>query len=273
MRLSIFNIPITPNTWYSLNDLSQLQLTWDPTPGSYYTFIIYDIDAPYPSAPHDSPFIHLLITNILGSDISKGTVLIEYLLPNPLEDSQLHRYQFSLYRQTTLIPNLQLPNRSQFPLNSFISQNGLELISNETIVVNPSNKQFYLAVSSISTEQRNELPITINSRYPLLIANTQLDQNEQAYCSCVAKVATRQPGQCNLEKAWFEMRDGRECYNPFAVCAASVGTSSRRCYENYNYEAMDDEQLASIAGLRNVRVSTPLNRSALIYELTSEGSS
>ena len=263
MRLAIFNVPVSSNIWYSSSDLSQLQLIWDPIPGSYYTLMIHDIDAPYPAAPNNSPFVHLLITNILDNDISKGTVLIPYLVPNPPEDSQPHRYSFSLYRQQTVIPTLQSFNRAQFPLNSFISQHGLNLVQTETIVIDPAQKQFYLIENS-------ELAVSVNPRHPLLLANNQLDENEQAYCSCVVQVAERQPGQCNLEKAWFEMRDGRECYNPFAVCAASVGTSSRRCYENYNYEAMSDHQLASLAGLRNIDVTSMSNTQSLIDLLKSK---
>jgi hypothetical protein len=66
------------------------------------------------------------------------------------------------------------------------------------------------------------------------------------------------------------MRDGRECYNPFAICAASVGTTSRRCYENYNYEAMSDHQLASLAGLRNIDVTSVSNTQSLIHLLKNK---
>lgn len=56
MQIIINGIPMISNTWYPTSDLLQIQLTWDPIP-VYYTLIIYDIDAPYPTSPNNSPFM------------------------------------------------------------------------------------------------------------------------------------------------------------------------------------------------------------------------
>lgn len=85
--------------------------------------------------------------------------------------------------------------------------------------------------------------MSTNTNHPLIMGATKLTEREQAYCQCVVHGAAKQPGGCNLENAWFEMRDGRECYNPYAVCASSVGASTRKCYENYNYNGMRDDEL------------------------------
>ena len=82
-----------------------------------------------------------------------------------------------------------------------------------------------------------------------------MNEQEQKYCRCVLEVAAKQPGQCNMEKAWFEQRQGETCYNPYAVCANSVGTSSRICGENYNWSALPDEMLTAYANLNNIQVS------------------
>ncbi len=59
-----------------------------------------------------------------------------------------------------------------------------------------------------------------------------LPEKERAYCSCVIKVGEQ------LKKYG---KDG----NAFAICAASTGTTSSRCAENYDFAKMDDDQLKS----------------------------
>jgi len=98
--------------------------------------------------------------------------------------------------------------------------------------------------------------VTFNSAHPLLLGNTSLSDTEQKFCSCVVKVAAAQPGACNLEKAWFEQRDSKTCANPYAVCAHSVGTSTRKCNESYNYSQFTDQQLIALANLNNVTISS-----------------
>lgn len=76
-----------------------------------------------------------------------------------------------------------------------------------------------------------------------------LSEKEEKFCSCVLKVAAKQKGACNTERAWFETRDNKTCYNPYAICAKSVGTTSRKCGENYNFESLSDDELISYAQL------------------------
>lgn len=264
MNLYISNVPLPPNTLRSADDISSLQITWEPKYASEYTLIMYDVDAPYPSEPSSSPFIHLLITNIPGNDISAGLQVFPYLPPNPPSDSQPHRYVIGLYSQSIAIPTLGLTNREMFPLNKFISQYNLYMMESKIIVYDPVQRTFYLY-----QEQEQQAHVTFNSSHRLIRGDTTLTDEEQKYCSCVISVAEKQPSQCNLEKAWFESRDSRVCYNPWAVCAKSTGTSSRKCNENYNYNEFSDSELTAFANLSQIQTSDPLDRLGIISELMS----
>ncbi len=111
------------------------------------------------------------------------------------------------------------------------------------------------------------IPVSPRTRSAMFIPNTILNEREQAYCSCVLKVAAKQPGSCNLEKAWFEQRSGETCYNPYAVCAASVKTSTRECGNNYNYENLADEHLVAFANLHQIKESKPYNRQVMLNRI------
>jgi phosphatidylethanolamine-binding protein (PEBP) family uncharacterized protein len=261
MKLYIRNNLVSSNALYPGGDISSLQINWDAMPGVYYTIIMYDVDSPYPSQPSTAPYIHLLVTNIPGNDISKGQQLFGYMPPSPPSDSQPHRYVIGLYSQRMLIPTINLSNRAMFPLNQFISQYGLHFMESETIVYDPIQTTFYVVAQ--------EPTITYNPAHPLIRGDTTLTESEQNFCSCVVDVAEKQPGACNLEKAWFEYRDLRMCYNPFATCAKSTGTSSRKCYENYNYQEFSDLQLTALANLSQIPTGSPIDRSGVIGQLMS----
>lgn len=249
MNITLRDNKLTSTTAYHLEDFANLQITWHASQRSYHTLIIYDVDA-----GSNSPYVHLLIVNIPGADISQGNVVISYISPNPPMKDSLHQYYIDIYRQSNKITSLHDSLRTHFPLNLFIKQHGLRLIAQEIIYVDPSRQVFFLGESSV----------TINSEHEFIIANSTLDEREQAFCSCVVQVAAKQPGACNLEKAWFEERNGEECYNPFAVCANSVGTTSRDCWNNYNFDVMDDKHLQSLAYLHNKPVPSPYDRDSLI---------
>ena len=89
--------------------------------------------------------------------------------------------------------------------------------------------------------------------------NNNLTEKEEKYCRCVLKVGEKQPESCNLG----EKGRGR-CYNPYAVCAKSVGTTSRRCGENYNFEELSDEQIKTYARLSKIAIPRPYDRQEML---------
>lgn len=229
------------NIAFPSDQLSSFQVSWDADQSLYYTLIIYDVDAPSPSNPSASPFLHALIVNIPGNKIEQGNQLIPYTMPNP--PSGEHRYVIALYRQSYKVPINTISKRENFDLINFVNNNQLILVENETLVADSKFKDFYLYSEKELGSNPINSQVTFNSKYPLIIPNSLLSDREMAFCECVIDVGTKQPGKCNLEKAWFEERDEHVCYNPFAVCAKSVGTTSRNCKENFNSQQMTPAQL------------------------------
>ncbi len=88
-------------------------------PDKLYTLVIWD-----PDAPHKPSFLHWLVTNIPGGDISRGTVVQTYHPPSPPAGSGEHRYYVGLYEQPGKINVGKLP-RTGFHINTFTSKYGL----------------------------------------------------------------------------------------------------------------------------------------------------
>lgn len=167
------------------------------------------------------------------------------MAPNPPVRDSVHQYYIEVYLQPRRIASLPQVQRTRFPIDSFIRQHGLQRIGQEVVYADPSHQVFYVGESQV----------TVNAQHEFIRPDTNLDEREQAFCSCVVQVAAKQPGACNLEKAWFEERNGETCKNPFAICANSVGTTSRDCMSNYDFDFMNEQQLQSLAYLHNKQVS------------------
>ena len=66
--------------------------------GAMYTIMLVDPDINYaPFGTMDHPFLHMLLANIPGAQVSNGQTLASYYGPAPA--SGTHRYYFLLYRQ------------------------------------------------------------------------------------------------------------------------------------------------------------------------------
>jgi phosphatidylethanolamine-binding protein (PEBP) family uncharacterized protein len=96
---------------------------------------------------------------------------------------------------------------------------------------------------------------------------TDLGEHQQKYCRCVLHAAAKQPDWCLEDKAWRDKREGATCYNPYAVCAKSTGTSSRSCGSNYDYQNFPDDELISYARLSKVHIPLPYNRQQMINNI------
>mmetsp|Transcript_27800 Transcript_27800/g.54720 ORF Transcript_27800/g.54720 Transcript_27800/m.54720 type:complete len:236 (+) Transcript_27800:2-709(+) len=75
-------------------------VSWDGDKDKFYTLVFTDPDAPARSNPMFREFIHWVVTDIPGQDISKGSTVIDYLGPAPPCNSGLHRYLFLVFEQS-----------------------------------------------------------------------------------------------------------------------------------------------------------------------------
>ena len=95
----------------------------------------------------------------------------------------------------------------------------------------------------------------------------QLPEKEAKYCRCILHVASQQKPECLRQKSWFKQIDGGRCTNPYAVCAKSVGKTSRRCGLYYNYDELPDEELIGYAHLNRIEVPDPYNRGEILKRI------
>lgn len=246
------------HTKYPLSKLNDLTVDWKSRTTTLNTLIIYDEDAPYPSRNTMSPYLHLLLTNIPDSQIEKGSVIMPYTPPSPPQNSEPHHYVVAVYNQHKKVENPVVSKRDNFSVQNLTK--AMSPREQKYIIVFPSTREFYISDNRIS--------ITPNPNHPLIIQNSMLSEDEQKFCSCVVDVAVKQPGSCNLEKAWFEERESRTCYNPYAVCARQIGTSTRNCDANYNFKAMTDRQLTALMNLKG-RDTSSMSRGEMITTLAA----
>ncbi len=94
MELHHNNKILPKNFWMNVPEINNIEFTWEYKNDIYYTLIIYDIDTSY-------TFVHLLIANIPKNDIEYGTIILDYMKPNP--PSGTHRYTITVFEQTKLI--------------------------------------------------------------------------------------------------------------------------------------------------------------------------
>ncbi len=263
-----------------------LNVEWIADPNQFYTVIMYDLDSPLPAPNNsESPYLHLLVTNIKGMDIGNGDSLIAYIPPNPPQNSLPHTYNTDIYLQIGPIKPVQHSVRKNFDLMGFTDRNKLQLIDRTSFKVG----------AIVATAGSSSLPALPNIVVPIQSPNisvdlsagtrkaettnyflpgTTLTDQQQKWCRCVLKVADKQRGACNIERAWFETRGTIVCYNPYAICSKSVGTSTRECGKNYDFESLSDNHLIAYAELHqkdkdgnNIIIPIPYDRTAMLENI------
>ena len=195
-----------------------------------YTVIILDYNSVKP------PYLHLLVTNIPKNDIIQGTVVQPFSKFSPPVTDSPHEYHFYLLEQEQPLNNIPQQLVNNFNLDRFRKKYNLQEVDEVVIEVvhDKNNKKTSWFKPGLTEKQ-------------------------EKYCSCVLEVAAKQPGACNLEEAWFEQRDDNTSYNPYAVCAKSVGTSFRDCGQYYNYDQLPSQlnkAYANLKGLSTMGLST-----------------
>ena len=258
MEASFGGVPITNESSVSTAQASgQLALIWPASPSYYYTVMMLDAHP---------PFLHFLQTNVPGNDLDRGNILMLYLAPHPPADSPPHTYAITIFQQPKIINADLLTSREQFNWNQFVQMYGLDAIFSLQFQVSSANAGSMASSPSGVGSNPSHNPGKDKSHW--IIPGTTLDEREQKYCRCLLHVGSKQPGRCNLEKAWFEEYDsGRRCANPWAICAKSVGTTTRQCGDNYNYDAIPDSELIAFANLHNILEPEPYNRIELLRRI------
>jgi hypothetical protein len=100
-----------------------------PTDGIHendkYTLVMFTPDYPFRLNPDSGVFVNWMVSNIKGSDISKGNVSAEYLQPLPTEYAGTFRFVFYLLKQKRdcEIKMNSFEERKNFDLRKFTREN------------------------------------------------------------------------------------------------------------------------------------------------------
>ncbi|XP_058797971.1 protein D3-like [Phymastichus coffea] len=102
-------------------------LNWNSQDTDFYTICMTDPDAPSRQNPTVREFLHWLVVNVPGSDLSRGETLAAYVSSAPPKDTSLHRYTLLVFRQPSrisfesekYIPNNTREGRKNFSIQKF----------------------------------------------------------------------------------------------------------------------------------------------------------
>jgi phosphatidylethanolamine-binding protein (PEBP) family uncharacterized protein len=228
-----------------------ITFSWEPD-SFLKTIILYDQDAPYPSPDNDkSPLVHMIAVNVQDK-ITSSNIILPYMKPNPPDDSPAHTYYVEIYRQKSEVPTRRRKKRENFDLYKYALNNQLTKIGQTYFMVGKKSRTPSFPENGIVYKYGS------------------LDKKHQDYCTCILKVAAKEPAACSLEKAWFERRDGRSCANPYAVCHKTVGVDVRHCSLHYDFSQMSDRYLIVYSNLHGVTVDHPYDRNKLINRITKK---
>ncbi|CAH1369734.1 unnamed protein product [Tenebrio molitor] len=110
-------------------------LSWSAEEGAFYTVVFTDPDAPSRANPIRREFLHWLIGNVPGSDLSEGEVgevIAEYAGSGPPQGTGLHRYIFLVFEQKDRMefdePKSEKgsrANRIKWSMRGFMKKNNL----------------------------------------------------------------------------------------------------------------------------------------------------
>ena len=260
-------------------------VSWSPTNNKLYTLAVRNRDVDH---------VNFLATNIPGTDLNRSSVLLPY------ESTRSGRnYEVMLHEQPGVISDSKA-TRTNFDMNEFARNNNLTHVETSTLETKrgrgrpkrSSNKKSAARGRSVSPSPtgRGRSPTRVaspvrttrgrsvsprarspNGRFSasssstssnIIKKNSNLTEKEKKYCSCVLKVAAKQPASCNRN---VNSKAGtNSCANSFATCAKSTGGSNRKCGENYNFEGMDDTYLKAYAELSRIAIPSPYSRSKMI---------
>lgn len=209
-----------------------------------FTLLILDYNAQNP------PFLHLLVINIPGNITPlNGDILAKYVPLKPPMNDPFHNYIFYLYVQPNRIVVNDIIPSNGFNLQQFTRRYHLNLVDSITLRIVNNDQTFPESEEGVDkvTEKMG--------KQSWIKSNSSLTEQQKKYCRCVLQVAEKQPGSCNMEKAWFEQREGKECYNPYAICAKSVQTSYRGCGDEYDFNNLPTNLVTAYANLNNIKTT------------------
>jgi hypothetical protein len=95
-----------------------------PTPPAMYTIMCWD-----PDVPQGKSFLHWMVTNCSGVDVSGGKIVAGWVPPAPPPGTGEHRYVIGLFNQTGPIQVGEITDRTNFNATTFSAKNSITPVS------------------------------------------------------------------------------------------------------------------------------------------------
>lgn len=81
----------------------------------------------------------------------------------------------------------------------------------------------------------------------------KLSEEHRKYCRCIYHVSAQQSKECLKNKRWGENINGKQCYNPYAVCSASVHRKGQvDCFNNTRLSRLPRNEIEHLAALKGL---------------------
>lgn len=289
MNVSFGNLNLVDGQTVNIEDAQKdLFISWPGNPDFLYTLVVYDMSFPSVYDTSKSPFVHFFVTNIPGTRIDEGSVVIDYLSPRPPVGSGDHLFVIDIYLQKSMINFSPTNDRENIDVKNLSA--GLQFIGRLNFYVSPTQNISQIKISKvkvapmtiakpispISSEFRQS-PVrrprgsghvrTEEERESYFKPDSTLADDKKKFCRTFLHVAAKQTENCNKEHAWYQVKDGKTCYNSFSIAAKISGTSSRECGKNFAFENIPDGELKAYAELNGISVPTPYDRNKILENI------
>lgn len=120
--------------------------------------------------------------------------------------------------------------------------------------ISPNSSSTYLTSNKNNSSDNNYnlstlkySPINLSSPQKLhdiiFVPNSPLTEKQKKFCSCYLQVGSK-----------------NYISNPFAICAKSIGTTSKNCGKYFDFNAMSDDMILSYLKIHNLKIQYPYNR-------------
>jgi len=236
---------ITNGQTIALTDLKSplADVNWSGiTNGRLYTVALWN------ATSVDSPKMHFLAVNVP----TKGRIVIPYSQPTP-DPGYNDLYQLSVWEQQSEFPvySAERHTRFRFPTNWVFSRE-----------VPGSPVNFYVKDNPGHSSNGH----SSNGSY--FKPGHSLTDKQEKFCRCVLHVAAKQPADCLKSKNY----GSKGCYNPYAVCAKSTGTSvgrSGKCGQSYDFNGIPDNELKAYSMMNGITVPSPYSRNNMLANIAA----
>lgn len=261
---------------YPIEDFTFMQFDWKTNPNFFYTLIMrkkstskfnyFVINIPGNVIDNGSTVIDFFVPEF---DLTKKSTFYvevyeqEYLLTQKILSQSLEKIIKEndialVYRVSVIVDpknnSFYIENRNQIPNASIKSRSPRKSSRSPRGSSKSPSKNKSNNVSPVRTRGRPRKTVDAQKSprktspkphvHTRIIKKTSpLTERQKKYCSCVVQVAEKQNDNCLSGKNWRKTVDGKQCYNPYAVCAKSTGGGNKNCGDNYNYNKMTNAEL------------------------------